>query len=181
MGKSVVKTLMGITLYEISEDFIYNLRQKHKNPENIFNFLPEYTINTNKEANNQPIKAEYFHQYLGHVLDPSHGNGEKYLYFNVETLDRNLLEEFSNAGVDELFDEFNFKKILSYFKSNTEDDLSKFVFPTTNYLIVEIIYGTSYDYYSGGFDCDVYYDIIGYLNNNLELTLFNDETIRSSK
>ena len=171
-GRSTIKCLLGVNFYEISEKYLYDLRQKHKNPEKIFDFLPKYTTNTNKEAHNQPVRAEYYHQFAGHFLNPNHEKNEKYLYFDLQTLDRQLDEEIANSGADDLFDDFDFKKILSNFVPHTEDDLSKFVFPRAEYLIVEITYDVSYDYYSGGYDCDREVDITGYLNGNLEPILF---------
>jgi hypothetical protein len=172
-GRSTIKCLLGVKLYEISEKFMYDLRQKHKNPEEVFKFLPRYTVNTNKEAHNSPVIAEYYHQFVGHFNNPNHENNEKYLYFDLETLDRHLENEIDESGVD-VFQDFDFKKIFlqSRFIPHTEDDLSKFVFPSTDYLIVEITYDSSYDYYSGGYDCDIEYDITGYLNGNLEAVYF---------
>lgn len=40
--------LMSISRYcELSDNFIYKIRQKCNNSENIFNKLPKYTYNTN--------------------------------------------------------------------------------------------------------------------------------------
>jgi hypothetical protein len=171
-----IKCLLGVKLYEISEKFMYHIRRlKHKNPEKVFKFLPRYTINTNKEAHNQPIIAEYYHQFVGHFNNPNHEDNEKYLYFDLETLDRNLEVEIDDNGV-EIFQDFNFKKIFSQaeFIPHTEDDLFKFVFPVTRYLIIEITYETLYDYYSGGYDCDVEMDIVGYLDENFQSVYFEN-------
>ena len=62
--------LLGIELYEISEKLIYDLRNSEpRKPENVFKHLPEYTINTNPGANNKPILAENFHQFIGFNLN----------------------------------------------------------------------------------------------------------------
>jgi hypothetical protein len=177
-GRSSIKCLLGVKLYEISEKFMYDLRQKHKNPEEVFKFLPRYTVNTNKEACNFPVIAEHYHQFVGHFNNPNHKDDEKYLYFDLETLDRNLEVEIDDSGI-EIFRDFDFKKVFTQagFIPHTEDDLSKFVFPTTNYLIVEVTYDTSYDYYSGGYDCEVEEDIVGYLDGNLQSVYFEKDKI----
>lgn len=165
--------LLGVELYEISNNFIYELREKQKNCERVFELLPEYTINNNSSANNRPALARYHHQFAGSFKHNAEAN-EKYPYFNLRTLDSFLEEEISNAGIEDLFKKFDFKKIL--FTSQSENDTTKFVFPYCNYLVVEIIYITSYDHYSGGYECDTEIDIIGYLNNNLQTILFENST-----
>lgn len=168
-GMTTLKTLMGVELYEISNNYIFKLREKQKNHNYVFNYLPKYTINTNETANNRPILAENFHQWVGSFLQEK---SEKYLYFNLKTLDNNLQQEIDNSGIEDLFKIFDFKKILSFFTPHTEDDLSKFLVPTTYYLVIEITYDSSYDGFNGEYECDVIVDIIGYLNSNLEIYYF---------
>lgn len=169
-GTSKHRVLLGVELYEIRERFIYELREKQHNSQDVFDYLPEFTINKNETAKKQPIFAKYYHQFVG-TLEPK-GEGEKYLYFNLKTLDALLQEEIDNSGIEDLFGELDFEKILSVFSPHTDENISKFVFPTTNYLVVELTYVTSIDYHSGGYDCDGYVDIIGYLNNDLEICYF---------
>lgn len=156
--------LLGITnFYEISSDYIYKLREKSHRPENIFSNLPKYTINTN----NQIIEAEYFLQFIGTNKEEE---TSKYLMFDFETIDSLLSNEISNCGYDNFFEDVDFSKILSKFKPYTEDDLMHFVLPKTNYIVIELEYFSSY--YDGGWDTDMNIDIIGYLNNNMELIKF---------
>lgn len=162
--------LLGVELFEISEKFIYNLRQSHPRPEKVFDYLPTYTTNSNDKQHNQPVLADAYHQFVG--MFQNDNKNDKYLYFNLNTLDKTLEEEIANAGVEDLFKDFDFKKILSNFTPQFEGDISNFVFPFCNYLVIEMTYITSYDGYSGGYDCDMELDIIGYLNNNLEIIKF---------
>jgi len=168
-GISKHLALLAVELYEISEEFIYKLREKQHERQDVFEHLPEFTINKNETAKNQPIRAEYYHQFVG-ALKPE--KNEKYLYFNLATQDRLLHEEISQGGAEDLFDEIDFEKILSKFTPEPEENISKFVFPTTHYLVVEFIYTTSYDHYGGGYDCDMDVDIVGYLDHNLQRTPF---------
>jgi len=168
-GKSVYKSLLGVELYEISNNYIYRLRNSHRDPDEVFEFLPEFTINTNNDGNNKIMPARYFHQYTGMIEE---SDNKKFLFFNLKTVDANLLEEISQAGIEDLFKNIDFKSILSNFIANTEEDHAKFVFPHTNYVVVETTYITSYDHYSGGYDCDSSYDIIGYVDDEMNFKSF---------
>lgn len=177
MKNSVIKTLLGVELYEFEEKFIYELRQKQKKQDRIFEHLPTYTINTNEGANGRPVEAYWYLQFVGIFND--NNNNSKYLFFDLSSLDGLLNEEINQDGIENLFKEFDFKKILSVFTPATEDDYIKFGFLTTHYLIVELTYETSYDH-EGGYDCEMYVDITGYLDNNMEIKKF-EEKIRFSE
>jgi len=169
------RTLLGIELFEISEDFMYGLRERHKSPEHVFKLLPKYTINTNEGQHNQIMVAEYFHQWVGLFKDNrTPEEKKKYLYFNIETLDATLREEISNAGEEDLLKNLDFKKILSNFTPQSDNDLSNFVFPYCNFLIVDLIYDTTYDNYNGGWDCDMEFEVIGYLNSQMQAIYFEN-------
>ncbi len=164
--------LLGVELYEISEKLIYELRNSEpRKPENVFKHLPEYTINTNTKAKNQPILAENFHQFLGFNLDESKDK-QKYLYFSLKTADALLQEEIDNSGIEDLFKDFDFKHLFRFFKPEPEENYRNFRIPYTNYLVVELTYITSYDHYSGGYECDMEIDVVGYLNSMLQLQYF---------
>ena len=166
---SKYQALLGVEVFEISNEFIYKLHQKQHSRQDVFKYLPEYTINTHKEAAKQPIRAEHFHQFIG-TLKPD--NEEKYLYFNLKTLDSVLQEEIDQSGIECLFGQFNFEKMLNNFEPQHGEDIKNFVFPKTNYLVIETTYVTSIDYYSGGYYCDMDIDIIGYLNNKHQIQYF---------
>lgn len=170
-GTSKHLALLGVEFFEISNNFIYKLRESHPRPDNIFKFLPTYTINTNKDANNKIVVAEEFHQFIGMMKHNEDAN-EKYVYFNLNTVDATLNEEISNSGMEYLFKNFNFKHLLRFFKPEDENNISNFVFPNVNYLVVELTYTTSYDHYSGGYDCEMEIDIVGFLNSMLQLQYF---------
>jgi hypothetical protein len=161
-----ILTLLGVDLYEISENFIHELRQKQHNENKIFEFLPEYTINTNPKQNNQPVQANWFHQFVGCVESREN---IKYLYFKLNTLDAALYNEMSNAG-DDLFKDFDFKQILSVFTPEPEENLMKFSTPITNYLVVEIEYISSY--YDGAYECDINISIPAYLDSDMQIHKF---------
>lgn len=164
--------LLGITnFYEISSDYIYELREKNHRPENVFSKLPKYTINTNENANNRIIEAEYFLQFIGTYKEEK---TSKYLMFDLVTNDSLLAEEISNSGYDELLKTFDFKEILSKFKPNTEEDLIHFRLSNTNYIVIELEYISSQDYETGYWDTDMNINLFGYLNDKMELVKFTE-------
>jgi len=164
--------LLGVELFDISEKLIYELRNSEpRKPENVFEHLPEYTVNTNKDQHFQPIRAEEFHQFLGFHLDENKDEA-KYLYFNLKTVDALLQEEINNSGIDDLFKDFNFKHLFRFFKPEPEENFRNFRIPTTNYLVVELTYITSYDHYSGGYETDMEIDVVGHLNSMLQIQYF---------
>lgn len=160
-------TLLAVELYEITEKFIYELRKKQHESQDVFNYLPEYTINKNKTANKQPIEARYYHQFTG-TLKPSDDFYEKHLYFNLNTQDAVLQEEISNSGLEDLFENQDFEKLLSKFTPEPQENITGFVFPKTHYLVVELTYITGYDHFGGGYDCEIEIDIVGYLDYALQ-------------
>lgn len=156
--------LLGITnFYEISSKFIFELREKSHNPENVFSKLPKFTIN----KNNHIVYAEFYLQFVGRVEDDE----EKYLMFDLKTIDSLLSEEVCNCDYDDLLNNVNFSEILVKFKPYTDDDLSHFILPKTNYIIIELEYISSYDG-DGNWDTDINININGYLNDNMELIKF---------
>jgi hypothetical protein len=92
----------------------------------------------------------------------------KIIFVNIYPIDHQLDYEFGESGIVELFNEINFKSLLdkTSFKPEPEENLSKFIFPTTNIMIVELRYTSSYDYYSGGDDWEMDIDIVGFLSPN---------------
>jgi len=170
MGITKIRCLLGVEVFEISDKYIMELRQAHRNAEEVFDILPEYTINTNKGVGNKPVLAKYFHQFIGHG-----DSDEKYLYFNLQAADNQLDFEIREGSIEDIFEGYDFKELLSHFKPQTDDDIKKYVFPQTNFLVVELTYITSQDYYSGGWETDVEVEIIGYLNPNLEIQYFKTD------
>ena len=169
-GYSKEKCLLAVELYNISDKYINELRDVQEHRRDVFTYLPLYTINTNKGQCNQPMNADCFLQFAGNFREHDEAT---YLMFNLHTLDRQLEEEISQSGIEDLFKKFDFVKILSNFVPQSEDELSKGAFPKVNYLIVEITYNVSYDF-EGGYDCDIDVDITGYLDNELQAKYFEN-------
>lgn len=161
-GISIKEVLLGVELYEVSNNFMFNLRESRPNPSSLFKILPEFTLTDKGNI----VTAEWYHQFIGCINEK---NNKKYTYLNLVTNDSLLLEEVSNCGYEDLFEkDLDMNKILSMFGKQKDDDISGFVFPVINYLIVEIKYVTTYDHFNGGYDSEGYFTIVGYLDEKLE-------------
>ena len=164
---SVVKCLLGVELFELSSNYINEIRKKHKRDDEVFELLPEFTL----RGDNKVVIAEYYLQFIGlEVVECP----EKFLMFNLLTLDHQLDYEMTQGSIEDLLKEIDFKKILSAFVPQSDDDMSKFAFPEIHYLIVELTYNTYYDNYSGATEGEMEIDITGYLNKNLEAISFTN-------
>jgi hypothetical protein len=152
---------MSVELHEISENFIAELWKVHKNHNEVFDHLPEYCL----RADGHLSRADEYLQFIGieEVREP-----QKIIFVNIYPVDHQLDYEFGESGIAELFNEINFKALLDKtpFKPEPEENLSKFVFPTTNIMIVELCYSSSFDYYNGADDWEMEPGIVGFLNPN---------------
>lgn len=166
------RTIFGVEYYEISNNYIYELRLKNnRQPERVFSILPRFTINTNKDANNRLIEASYFLQFIG--FDK---NDEKYSFIDVQTFDNTLKEEINNTGVDEFFKNIDFKKLLEKIEPQTEEDMKAYQLSNTHFFIGEIEYFWSKNFETGYNELvDMKFNVIGYLDSNMNVNFFEKE------
>jgi hypothetical protein len=115
------------------------------------------------------IPSEYYLQFSGHIKEE---NPQEYTLFDFQTFDDVLGEEISACGAEELFKDIDFKKILSHFPIKSYKNKWKSL-DAPFYLIVQMDYFGSYDHYSGGTEYDLIIEIVGYLDSNLEKTIFD--------
>lgn len=151
-------------IYHLSESYLRSLRQNQKQNQNIFDYLPKFAINNNGKL----IDAEYYHQFTGF----GDFGDEKFYFLDISTLDSSLNNDFSDLTINEVFGNLDFLKYIHFFDVNTEKDLSNFVLPNTHYLIIETTYNGGYDSCTGDSDFNADYNIIGYLNKNMDKILF---------
>ena len=156
-------TLLAVELFEITNTYIYELREAQANGNRVFDLLPEYTFNRNTTTG-LICSAREHHQFVGSFKPEKE---EKYLYFNLHTSDSILDYEISEGGYEYIFEGINLEKFLDVFKPHTVNDHIKRVMPHTHYLIISIEFSGS------GEDFDVYYDIEGYLDHNLQRQTFD--------
>jgi hypothetical protein len=176
-GVTKIRGLIAIEVFEVSDSFIYYMRQNELRKENIWDRFPEYTINMNEGANGEPIPARYYLQFAG-SFEPKEGEEEnKYLLFNINPCDIFIDEEFREGGTEYMFEGHDFREILKPFLPTIPiKDIKSFNYfrAPAQYIIMEITYITNHDYYSGGYDTDVEYEVIGYLDKDLNKVLYSD-------
>ena len=162
--------LLSVDAYVITSKDVYEIRQQYKT--HPFDHLHPYTINlkeVNDKANNGIIDAASYLQFMGMAEDDDYPN---HILFDLSTYDDLLFEEISAVGHEDLFDGIDFKKILDNFSTPMyKDKWKKLGAPI--YLIVEMNYMSSYDHYSGATEYDLFVDIVGYLDSNLEKVIFD--------
>jgi hypothetical protein len=162
--------IMAVDAYIINSNDLYELNQKYK--KHTFDHLHPYTINKkeyNDKANNGIIPSNYYLQFSGHIKEE---NPQEYTLFDFQTFDEVLGEEISACGAEELFQGIDFKKILSHFPIKSYKNRYK-ILDAPLYLIVQMDYFGSYDHYSGATEYELDVDIVGYLDSNLEKTIFD--------
>lgn len=177
MGISKHRTIFGVVWYELSNDYIFELRHRNiMNRDRVFDILPKYTINTNSGANNRLIDASYFLQFIGLDIDKKPDN--VFSFINILPFDSILTDEINDIGVDEFFKNIDFKKLLlqSNIKSQNDDDFKAHQMPAVKFFIGEIQYTWSKDIESGYDELDdINLDVIGYLDNNMNSIFFEKE------
>lgn len=169
-GTHRLKTLLGVEVFRVSEELIYQLRKNEYRKDKVFDFLPTYTLNKNKGAEGQMIEARDYLQFAG-TMGFDNRKPDEFVFFDLSPCDTYLMEEISECSEEEFFDGFDWNKLLKPFMPEVViRDAKNFNYYRTlsNFIIVEITYTTSQDYYSGGYDTDVEWDITHYLDGNFE-------------
>lgn len=75
-----------------------------------------------------------------------------------------LEEEIANAGIVDLFEKYDWRPIVDKLEKEKWPKI-----PDTQRVIVDCIWHCSYDHYSGGYEYDGEVEVIGYMNNKLEI------------
>lgn len=159
---TIHKALLGIRIFEVDTNFIYEYT-KNKDNRNLFDLLPEYTF----DENDSIIEAESYLEYTDIVEE---SKNVTHLFFDVSTLDGNIEYEMGVMGTLEFLNDIKseLKTIVNILPHQPTKDINKRCFDLMNYIIIDIVYESSYDYYSGTNDWDVNYIVDGYLNHNME-------------
>lgn len=153
------KCLLAVEVYEFTGEDIGKLRKQYKHDRYLDSILPKYTYNTNKNDGSL-IDAPGFLQFI-------EDGDEKYVLFNVSTVDELLEYEMSMGGLDGLLDGINLKPWIDKFSKRTYDDFKRCLL-SAEYLIIGL------EYFGGGYynpdDVDLHVSIEGALvGNNLTI------------
>jgi hypothetical protein len=165
--KCTTKHLIQVELVEISEKFLYDLREDKHNKNDIFEFLPKYTINKNKGAGNSLIDASYYLQFAG--FSDRENLDKKYLLFDIILLD-DIINRTVDGDIETFFKDYDFEILLSVFKPDSEKTIKNYSSMNANYFVYEIEHISSHTI--DGYDYDFNGNFIGYLNSDMILTKF---------
>ena len=163
--------IINIKMLELSNNYLFNMRNHKFSKDNImFKSLPEFVINDKGKL----INAEYYLQYVGLFKSDK---TEKYIFVDVNLNDETLSEEFSYNGVEDNFNDVDFREIISQTPSislTTEDDFKHHRMFRSNYFIFETTYFSSYSHEYGDELDDIKFNLIGYLDNNMNKILYSE-------
>ena len=147
-----------IELYATHEEFVNNYGVDS-------DFMYSYVWFPDDKHHMMFVDDFYAYSYEYHL--------EEYVYLFEYTTTDESLSDLLNEVFDELIDDkkqsISFAEyLISIFPPIVyESNKKRLHIPTTNYLVLEMIHLKSYDHYSGGYEYDLEYNVIGYLDKNL--------------
>lgn len=156
---NIQKCLLAVDVYEFTGDDIGKLRKVYNHDRYLTSILPKYTFN--KEYGNI-VDADGYLQFIDE-------GDERFILFNLETLDPLLKEEISNSGLDSLLKESNIRSYIEKMNIKNAEQFQRSL-TSLEYLIIEIEYTGGGSYFGYADDFDVHVGVVGALvGNNLEL------------
>lgn len=179
MSKSRIRACFALNIFQFTSKNIEEIRKLNPS-RNFYEEIPKWIYVPETEVK---FFENYYFQFTSE-------NKESWIMFDIHYKDAYVNEEISHTGEDDFFKEIDLHKIFELIDLNqnynqrislTEDSSSQsqpyvnsqeifhkgLPFPT--YVIVDIEYVMSTDYYSGGTECDVYYNLVGYLDGEFNL------------
>jgi hypothetical protein len=153
MSRSTHHALVAIEAYEMTGKEIGKLKEKYPNKLRFEQrVLPKYCLN---DHTGEIEETEY---YL-HWIDDG---DEKYLMFNLETLDQILGAE---GSVGSALEGIDLRPVIKELPKMDFEDFTVGQCPTIDYIIVEMTFTSSFNGESTEYDSET--DVIGYLDNNM--------------
>lgn len=152
---STHRGLVGINVVKVTAEDITELHKD--NPigfRTIQKFLPEWVLTDHKNIQH----SGYYLQFVGEGFE-----GREFICFDVQFSDDLLQEEMSTIGTDDFLE--GAYELIKSIEPIPFKDYNRSL-GNTKYLLVELQYTGGYDWYSGGYDCDVEYNWIKVLNLN---------------
>lgn len=152
--------LLGIRIYEIDTKLIYEIKKNKKGNLRTNGLLPRYTFGNEDNI----IDAEYYLQFVG--LSETEEN-KNFFLFDISTLDDIIDEEIRNLGEEEFLNNFNLKEIINKLEIKNIEEFKLHCQDVTNYLIIDINYDRYDDFQFGGYEYDISYKLVGYLDKDM--------------
>lgn len=160
-------TTLLLNVYKFTGKDIGDLRKKNPTDRFLETILPRYVIRLDKDAGGGNIDNTY--SYLQFVDD----GDEEFWMFDIQGADSILEEEINQGGLEELLEGYDLRKIFEKVP-HTDYESYKRSIPFTTTLFVELDYQSSYDYYSGGTEYDMYPYLRGYLSSDMKVIELED-------
>lgn len=151
-GTTHILQIMGIHITDITE----------KELEEDLKLHAEYHSKEIQYVIDQNGYIRYAEDYLEKEIEPD----KKITKIDVLYMDTFLEEEVSNAGMINLLPKYDWRPIIEKLE---HVDRKKRTWSNTQRVVCDVIYHTSYDYYSGGYDCEEEVKVVGYMTDKLEI------------
>jgi len=162
MSVRSVKTLLAVELYELTGKEIGLLKNKYLNKDYFeSDVLPKFCLDKDGF-----IRDTYY--WLQFIEE----GDEVYRLFEAATIDRLLDQEISSLGLEYILNNVNLTQMFENLKIHKFDDFNR-VLPSAEYIIIELIYTSSFNGESTEYDMDT--NILGFLNENLEHIKYEKE------
>lgn len=167
-------TTLLLNVYKFKGKDIGDLRKKNPTDRFLETILPRYVIRIDRDAGAGNI--DYSYGYLQFV----DGGDEEFWMFDIQGSDSILDEEINQGGLEDLLKEYDLRKIFEKV-SYTDYDSYRRSIPTTTTLFIELDYQSSYDYYNGATEYDMYPYLKGYLSSDMKVIELKEEDIQKEK
>lgn len=181
---SKIRACFALNIFQFTSEYIEEIRKLNPS-QNFHKEIPEWIYRPDQEDEHKLIE-NYWFQFTS-------GVNKSWIMFDVHYKDQYITEEMSNIGEEDFFskeiplhklfdlinitEDYNkrrlFKSEITNFNPASQPYInSQEVFhkalPIPTYIIVDIEYVSSY-HYEGGIECDVYYELVGYLDGEFNL------------
>jgi hypothetical protein len=151
-----MKTILSIIPYGMTAHDFFVLRDPIKDKPNrhFFNSLPEWCIRDNGFID----YTENWHQFTG-LIDSK--DETVYHLFDINPIDEILREEINQMGVEGILEGYDFTELFKQIPLN-ENPYNSIRIPFNVHIVVEL------DYIGKGEDTELFIEVLGYLDNNME-------------
>ena len=151
MSITKINTLLGLNVYKISSAYIEKIRELNPQREKFRNNLPKFCVTKDKIT-----LTEYHFQFT------STGQ-EQWILFDIEYCHPAIQVEINESDEEYFFREIDLFNFIQRLPFQDEEFYNK-CYSIPVYLIIEITYINSYNYYSGGYECEIEYKILNQLH-----------------
>ena len=154
---SKIKQLISIVPYKFTGDEVGEVKRANLREKHCLDFIPKYCLT----GDGKIVETYFYLQFI-------ESGTVNYFLFDIHHIDALLNEDISNTGFSDIFDKYKDKILKIFNEIRTYNfDGYKIRLLSEIHLVVEI------EYISSGLEleqeCDIYYDVLGYLDDDLKL------------